>query len=357
MRKIGRRAFSAGMATLAACGGRTATEPQDAGALPPPDAGGIPGPEAQLPTPFPEAPGPTCAFPSFTVPGVTDVNFSRQTLYSWTTKEQVAALRRDKVLYTKTANDKGQPGYLFEVLKEAELHKDPTIAAAATLLGSEPFRLGRYAWPFPWATQITSAVEDYGNQLIRIDLKPDSFLVFADEVWRGQAVRPVIAMDMVGRKVDWALVQQTPERIAGVYFLSRGGDAALGPGCQGSFGPGLQYREFHLCHESTVASWSIGTKENLARIEDDITMLGRLIAAGPLTSCADWPCFDVASAWAGAPWKFERGSAPQDLYTFLTNLHLAPFDLNRLRDDLVQAKKRLEAARFSPDPLVHVPGT
>jgi hypothetical protein len=278
-------------------------------------------------------------------------------LYSWTTKEQAQALRRDKVLYTKTANDQGEPGYLFRVLERLAQRKEPRMASAAELLGGNSFRLGRYAWPFPWATQITSATEDYGRELLRIELRANALLVFVDERWGSEPWQPPRVLDMSGKIADWARVQETPERIAGIYFVSRGGDAANATACPGgSLGPGLQYREFHLCHENTVASWSIGTEQILAQIQSDIAMLTRVGEAQDVLACSRWLCDDLARAWGGAPWSRTAGGAPEHLYTFLTHLHMAP-QANRFRADLAQAQARLMAARFVPDPLVHVPAT
>lgn len=326
MKTIGRRSFALGVASAAACG-RVQQETSPASAL---DAGVANVVDAGI-----EASDP-CAlpFPAFDVEGLSNTAPARRVLYTWTTKAQADELALKRELYTRVADDNGNKGWLFDYLEKYF----PGDKVAQTLSTPE-FQMGRYAWPIPWAT-LMSETEDYGRELVRIDLSEDAWFIGVDSYRSGS--NAFSAFDMSSKKVEIAEALESPERIAGIFF-SNGVD---GGGC-GSVGGAPGYREFHLCHHATVTEWSLRTEENLAVID---------AAHALLTPLAD--ICDARLPCTNAIW-----SRPAPFTTDLDRLmSCLAFTGNpggsmtfSLRTMLQQAVKRLAEARFTPAPIRHRP--
>lgn len=67
----------------------------------------------------------------------------------------------------------GQDDELF-----AQLAGDDTPRARmAKVLVGPTFAKGRYAWSAAWATRMGWPGESYGNQLLRIELRPEAYIV------------------------------------------------------------------------------------------------------------------------------------------------------------------------------------
>lgn len=196
MEPVSRRAFGLGVASLAACG-----RLEEPGA-PRDDAGTSPAafnPDAR----------PLCAFPAWPALGVDPNAPARRTLYSWTSTAQAEQLAADKQLYTRTADDLGRAGYLFELLAQRARGGDEVARA----LSHEEFRLGRFCWTSPWASQL--AGEDYGTELIRIDLSRNSLFVLVDSERETYS-----AVDIDNRPVAVAEALRQKERVAGIFFTN-----------------------------------------------------------------------------------------------------------------------------------------
>src|SRR4051812_47921688 len=219
-----------GVAPYAGAGG--AQNPGAAGFEATSTAGSLTGAGAGGPVPPFSAGPPACVLPErpdpvFNAQAVLLSTVARRELYSWTTDEQAAALRRDRVLFT-TVEQKGLgPGYAFAFLSQLAIGAtDPQQQQLANVLNGDLFSKKRYAWSEPWATRLGWPGEDYGSNLLRIVLKPEAWLVI---VTGGL----LSVTDLDNRPVAISEALSHPERIGAVYYVR---DASSGgPVCNGSF--------------------------------------------------------------------------------------------------------------------------
>jgi hypothetical protein len=185
-------------------------------------------------------------------------------LWSWTTAEQAAELRRDRVLFTRTERPGGGPGSLWHDL--VTLRADPVARHAIETLAK-----GRFTWLHPWATALGFADESYGDVLLEIELRPDSlFLAFE----RGRVVSAPIVVDVQGQRID------TPNltKLAGVLYASKTGSrGSLGAFCPATTtdasGGCSAYREVYLGNASQVVRWSLAGARVRARLLADAAFL------------------------------------------------------------------------------------
>ncbi len=318
MEPVSRRAFGLGVASLAACG-----RLEEPGA-PRDDAGTSPAafnPDAR----------PLCAFPAWPALGVDPNAPARRTLYSWTSTAQAEQLAADKQLYTRTADDLGRAGYLFELLAQRARGGDEVARA----LSHEEFRLGRFCWTSPWASQL--AGEDYGTELIRIDLSRNSLFVLVDSERETYS-----AVDIDNRPVAVAEALRQKERVAGIFFTNA---VAAQYGCNDTFAGGTLYREFHLCHIATVDSWSLATEELDAELAANIELLRPLTALEPSPCMVD-SCDDLIRQW--------RRPAVEPFERFVSCLMRVPYGVS-FADWIRRAIGQLEVARRSRRNVRHRP--
>jgi hypothetical protein len=256
--------------------------------------------------------------------------------YSWTTAEQVAELRANQVLFSRTEREGLGPGYAFEALANFSTSGTELEHQLARVLGEELFVTARFAWTNAWATRLGIGGEDYGDQLLTIRLRPEAWMVIFDGT-------SLYVRDASDQQVPREEALATPERIGGIYFL-RGG-AIGGPSCNPTFFEGADgYREFILGNIGMVEEWSLGTEALRQHLESEIARLEQFIAL--LRACpqemysAGWNR-DVVCGWAPTPYAtYENTLAlPSELYFR---------DPNRL----VQLVATLRAALFEIEPLV-----
>jgi hypothetical protein len=188
--------------------------------------------------------------------------FARRTLYTWTTPDQIEALRASQRLLVRDTSPTHGASYVEAVLAALAAHGDPI----ATLLYSDGYARMRFAWPSPWATRAGFAElgETYGDQLIRIELKPEAIVVGVS------TTRGVFdARDMTNARVPLADVARAPERIAAIYFESVRSGVPPAPIPQ----PRASYREYALCNEAMIESWSAGTPDIARELVDEAALL------------------------------------------------------------------------------------
>ena len=283
------------------------------------------------------APG---ASPSFCDQMIYNVAPARRTLYSWTTAEQVAELRADKVLLTRTETAGLGRGYAFTAIDALAARGSAPENQLLAKLSSELFVKVRYAWPNAWATRMGWPGEDYGDQLLRIVLKAEAWIVVVSD---GVGIAVI---DMNNELVPIADALAHSERIGAVYFYKRD---VTGQGTFQSCSGG--YREFIVGNEAMVEEWSLGTAEIHDRIVADAALiedfLGELRAK---PSNVDPATFnqDVVCSWDYGPsdevGRYERSlSIPSEYY--------AP-----LPEALATLSQTLRAGLFEPDPLTVRPG-
>jgi hypothetical protein len=266
---------------------------------------------------------------------------ARNVLYSWTTVQQVAELRADSPLYTRSESSAGLHTNLSTTLSALAQSGDPL----AQLLSNTRFQKGRYAWSNAWATLRGWPDESYGNELVRIALKPEAWIV---TLIGGQFG----VIDLNNQPVDVATAIATPERIAATYFVNPAG----GAGACGSFTTDCAtgaYREYFLNNEAMVLEWSLRTPEILSELQRSLMLVQSLrdqIAATPLanaeacdfsrTAFCNWT---AGQNWSGGPRGYVQALALSSAYYLPTVANM---------DSLHSA---LQSSLFTPDPFVHSP--
>jgi hypothetical protein len=232
-------------------------------------AGGCKQPEQQQPPPVNEVARADVAKALWRDP-VTAERYARRVLYTWTTAEQIAELRRDRRVLVREESPQHGASY-FEQVVHVLADRD----SAAKLLDTVTFAKSRYAWPAPWATHEGWPGEVYGDELIRVTLKPGAVVLALTTGGR------VEARDLAGALVPIVDVLAHPERLAAVYFTADPGDVA--PGVPR---PPNAFREYVLCNESMIAAWSVGTQDIADELAAEIAALDALareLRAGPAT--------------------------------------------------------------------------
>ncbi|MBK9264439.1 MAG: hypothetical protein IPM54_32145 [Polyangiaceae bacterium] len=194
---------------------------------------------------------------------VTLPNIARRTLYTWTTRAQIEALEKDRVLLTRSESPEHGASFYDQVLDQRAKTNDPL----AKVLRTQAFARARFAWPAPFATRLGIGGESYGDELIQVVLKPDAWFVILRI-----SSNDMLVVDANNQPVAMANALAHPERIAAVYFVQ---DKPATGYRLSMAGPNerLAYREYVICNESMVASYSVGTKEIAAELEAEANAL------------------------------------------------------------------------------------
>jgi hypothetical protein len=274
---------------------------------------------------------------------VDQMTLARNVLYSWTSRTQIMELRDSPVLLTRSEKSDGTQTQLSTMLVAMAQGGD----ALAKVLTTAPFQKGRYAWSNAWATVRGWPGESYGDQLLRIVLKPEAWIA----VVRYGALR-VIDLDDQEVAMDQALAH--PERIAAVYYLNPGSD----PASCGSFVAGCgtgAFREYFVNNESMVLEWSFGTQailDELSRSIDVVLALREEIAANPIDPVACDFNGQMYCTWEGS-----YGLAPNSsrLEAYRHSMALASEYYLPTLENLDALTTALKTAFFSPDPFEHKP--
>jgi hypothetical protein len=261
-------------------------------------------------------------------------------LYSWTTPEQVAELRRDRVLLTRTERPDLGRGYAFEAIDELAARGTAPQNQLLAKLSQELFLKARYAWPNAWGARMGWPGEDYGDELLRIVLKPEAWIVIVAD-GQGMAV-----VDLDNRVVSAEAALASPERIAAIFFYRR---EIISNGSFTSCGGG--YREFIVGNEAMVEEWSLATPDIRTQIEHDAelfeTFLLRLRSSTTSVDAATFPV-DVVCQW--------DSGAVGEIQTYQRAVALANELYVPLPERVATIAKTLREGLFEPDPFVVKPG-
>jgi hypothetical protein len=259
-----------------------------------------------------------------------------RTVYTWTSQAQIDELRQDPTLLTRSASVVGERGRATDYLLSRAATDD-----IAAILSRPEFEKKRFGWTNAWATALGWEGETYGDQLLEIRLRADA--------WIGRLSTRTgewAFFDTSNRPVALEAVRQSPDRIAAFYFAD---DAARG--CGGTLFGQPPYREYVVCNEAMIESWSASTPELLAHLTTAISALealrDALARAGCTASSESVGCFqtEVIAVW-DSPRKdlvgaFEGSLAfPNELYV--------PTVINV--ENLIQSLQNL---LFVPSPLRH----
>jgi len=273
---------------------------------------------------------------------------ARRELFSWTTAEQAAALRQDKQLFTHVEAQGLGPGFAFIYLQQLSVDSTRSERAQlASILSGELFAKKRYAWTEPWATRMGWPGEDYGDQLLRIVLKPEAWVVL---VQGGE----LVVIDQDNASVPLAQAIANPQRLGAIFYRK---DAQVGgPECFSTFTSGSNgYREFILGNLAMVEEWSIGTQAIRDRLTANIEQLTRFLAR--IRSC---PVVSSGARWnhdVSCSWGSELSLPLSDVTAYQQALAI-PSDLYLpVPAQLAAMIETLQGDLFEPDPLRVNPGS
>lgn len=244
-----------------------ATAPDAAAA--PVDAGEV---EAQAPPPEPSvsaaaaATAPPPAWASGSVSDrlfalrVTDENWARRDLVTWTTPAQVDTLRASKALLVATAYTRGPPSPFVWIVSKLSRHPGPDGAIAGMLSSDSRFAKRRYAWSAGYATVLGLGSKRYGTELVAVRLREDALVVGITPERDPQ----ISVRDLQQREIplDQAVAQAA--RIGAVYHVRTGKDVPS------------RFREYVLVNEAEIERWAVGTPDLHAEVAAEAALLGDL---------------------------------------------------------------------------------
>jgi len=306
-----------------------------------------PSPESGLFPPGIGTPPPgSCGATAGTVPAlfcdqmVRNVAPAARVFYSWTTREQAEELRRDRVLLTRTETLGLGRGYAFTSIDALAARGTGPENELLARLSGELFTKVRYAWPHAWATRMGWPGEDYGDELVRIVLKPEAWIV---------VVSDTVGMAVIDQSNGLVPIEEAllhSERIGAVFFYK------LDVTGNGSF---LQcsggYREFIIGNEAMVEEWSLGSDTIRNEIEADATRLETLletVRGKPLNFTPAAFNQSVACYWNNTP--------GDELSVYAHSLAIPSEYYVPLPEALATLAQTLRATPFGTEPLVVRPG-
>lgn len=183
--------------------------------------------------------------------------FAPRVLYTWTRAEQIAELRANPVLLTRSRGAGGaQSGFDHALAGDR--------SPLARHLRSTRWSARRFAWTSPWATRRGWPSADYGDRLVRVELRDEAWIARFDPDGAGPRWE---VRDAAGEVIDEREVRAQPWRVAAVYHQGRG------PGPDGSE---RVWREYVLVSEPMIARWSVGDHATARVMERDRTQLAVL---------------------------------------------------------------------------------
>lgn len=189
---------------------------------------------------------------------VTDDDFYRSTLYTWTTPAVIAAVRLTHTMLIATTTSGGFVSPFNRAIAVLAVTARPGADIAKLLRDDPRLSRRRYAWPAPFATVLGVGPRAYGNALIRIDIRGDA--------WIGRFAPaepdPFTFVDAGGHRIANADVIAAPERIAAIFHVRA--EAAV------------PYREYVVCNPAMIDKWSIATPEIRAELDAERSLVSEL---------------------------------------------------------------------------------
>jgi hypothetical protein len=189
---------------------------------------------------------------------VTDDDFYRSTLYTWTTPAAIAAVRSTHTLLIATTTSGGFVSPFNRAIAVLAVTARPGADVARVLRDDPQLSRRRYAWPAPFATVLGVGPRAYGNALIRIDLRGDAWIGRFAPAERD----PFTFVDATGHRIANADVVAAPERIAAIFHVRT--EAAV------------PYREYVVCNPAMIDTWSIATPEIRAELDAERSLVSEL---------------------------------------------------------------------------------
>jgi len=184
---------------------------------------------------------------------VADDDFYRPILYTWTTIEGIANLRAHHRLLVATAT---MGGFVSAFIRELVVcaRAGGSGAKLAEILVTHPSLIRRrYAWTAPFATVMGLGRRTYGTSLIRIELRPEAWIARFEPA----VANSLTVVDAAGAIVSTDAVLAAPERIGAVFHVHSS----------------PSFREYVVCSETMVATWSIATDDILDELASEAALL------------------------------------------------------------------------------------
>jgi hypothetical protein len=222
--------------------------------------------------------------------------------YTWTTAEQVAALRAGGDLFSRSEREGlGRGTAIEELTRYSQAGHGSAGEKLAGVLVNSVFAKARFAWTNAWATRMGWPGESYGDQLLKIELREDAWVVSFDGGY-------LSVHDLNNESIATDVALATPERIGAIYFV-RGGLSTGGPMCGTFLGQSSNgYREFVLGNLAMVRRWSLATAGLIETLNTDIQRFEKL--RGLVAACPPRPYFETWNAEVVCSWGYSVVPAP-----------------------------------------------
>ncbi len=214
-------------------------------------------------------------------------------LYTWTTPEQLAALRAgERVLSRESSPEKGHAGFdhlLSQLTYQPGADQEREVPA---LLFHAGYAKKRFAWHTAFGAILGLGAGPYGSVLLRVTLKPTAVVT--------DFIAETAVVD--GKTVAARELTKFPERLGAIYYE----------------GPG--YHEIVLPNESMIEEVSANTDTIRRELEDELSFL-QGIREGDLRTR------ELAHAFVGAPPYAIEALEPYraSLRAFLDHMPAEPF--------------------------------
>ena len=191
--------------------------------------------------------------------------FARRVLYSWTTDEQLDALKKGARFLTRSESPTTGASLFDQKLDAVKTGAPKTDDAAVAMLlrgGARGLTNRRFAWPEPWATRRPLGGTSYGDRLLRIVLADDSIVGHFDAT----ATPRFRFSTLDGAPVAAAAVIKEPQRLAAIFHVSQGRAKQ-------------SFREYVVCNESRIAEWSYASADAVHELMSGSEMLHDMLRA------------------------------------------------------------------------------
>ena len=269
-------------------------------------------------------------------------------LFTWTTDDQVEALKKNPTLLTRSESPDHGVSF-FDAAMDGRAQAGDKVAKLVRTLA---FAKARFAWPHAWPTVLGFAGESYGERLIRVLLKRESLIAIVRD---GSPGSRIVDVDGADRSEEDLL--RHPELLAAVYFVHDAPTATFGAPGQRR----LHYREFVLVNESRIELYETGTPAVFTELDRGIAVAEAMFrwAESKGQVPMDLDAFDSAASQLVWPGHAAEQRAPLNAYiaslAFPNELYLPnAANLRGLVSKLSSVPRTAPA--FSHAPTVPFPG-
>lgn len=190
----------------------------------------------------------------------------RRVLYTWTTTAQIDALRAGGKLLHRKRSARGGRSRFDRAIRTTP--KRPIVRH----LTAPDLAFRRFAWPYPWATLLGWPGEQYGNQLLRVELKPCQTAICRVTCKENFYDTMTMERTLTDVKLRWR--RDRPVEKVGAVFHDH---MAAGQGTPMR----VALREYVLFKPAMIAGFSHGDARCLAAIRADLAFLDDLLTRTP----------------------------------------------------------------------------